>query len=237
MNAATLNSVRQSVDQSGFAIVSSFAPQQVVDELSRDISKLVASNGHLSPHGIRNLASVSRGTRQFANSSAVLDLVGRVLARTTKLVRSILFDKFPGANWNVAWHQDLTIAVEQRIDVEGFGPWTTKDGVVSVQPPVAVLESMITLRLHLDDCGPDNGPIRVIPGSHRFGRLSSSHIHELVASETVTECVAESGDVLLMRPLLLHASSKSASPSHRRVLHLDFTDYELPAGLAWSRVA
>ena len=238
MDAASFQFVRESVVDRGFAVIPSFALPQVVEDLTREISALVASNGErLSPHGVRNLAAHAPSVGQLASSPQVQELVGGILGGAHRLVRSILFDKVPGANWNVAWHQDLTIAVVERREVDGFGPWSVKEGVVSVQPPAAILESMITLRLHLDDCGIDNGPVRVIPGSHRFGRLDPAHIDDLVSSATPVQCVGNRGSALLMRPLLLHASSKASTPTHRRVVHLDFAGCDLPAGLNWAKVA
>lgn len=73
-----------------------------------------------------------------------------------------MFDKASDANWNLAWHQDVTIAVQRQMDVPGFGPWSVKDGIVHVQPPEEVLNAMVAIRVHLDPCGADNGPLRVI---------------------------------------------------------------------------
>jgi hypothetical protein len=145
-------------------------------------------------------------------------------------VRSILFDKRPGANWNVAWPQDLTITVRERREAEGFGPWSTKDGTPHVQAPAALLERMLTLRLHLDDTGSANGALRVYPGSHRHGRLDPPFQGEEVL------CEARAGDALLMRPLLLHASSKSTDAARlRRVIHIEFAPADaLPAPLKWA---
>src|SRR5206468_7563965 len=130
--------------------------------------------------------------------------------------------KTPHANWKVAWHQDLSIAVRERLDVAGFGPWSLKNGVVHVQPPREVLESMLTVRLHLDDCGQDNGPLRVVAGSHALGILPPREVQRLVQARPVTTCVVPRGGALLMRPLLLHASSAALRAGHRRVIHLEF---------------
>jgi len=148
-------------------------------------------------------------------------------------VRGILFDKTPVTNWKVAWHQDLTIAVRTRVDVPGYGPWSEKVGTVSVQPPASVLEQMITIRLHVDDCGADNGPLRVIPGSHAHGRLSPEAIEQWRARGGEVVATARRGAALVMRPLLLHASSAAVRPERRRVIHLDFAVQDLPGGLEW----
>jgi hypothetical protein len=149
-------------------------------------------------------------------------------------VRALFFDKTPDANWKVAWHQDLSIAVAERRDVPGFTGWSLKEGVWHVQPPASVLEQMITLRLHLDDCGPDNGPLKVIPGSHREGRLSRERIEWWKTHGEVVECHVPAGGALLMRPLLLHSSSPATKPLHRRVLHVEFAAEPLPAELRWA---
>lgn len=147
-------------------------------------------------------------------------------------VRGILFDKTPDANWKVPWHQDLTIAVTAKLQVPGFGPWSKKAGVLHVQPPAFVLENMLAVRIHLDDCGEANGAVRVIPGSHLQGRLTTEHVVRMSATPGVS-CVVAAGGVVLMRPLMLHAPSACQSPRHRRVVHLEFAGCALPGGLAW----
>ncbi|MFT3706027.1 MAG: phytanoyl-CoA dioxygenase family protein [Archangium sp.] len=148
-------------------------------------------------------------------------------------VRAILFDKDPGANWALGWHQDSSIAVRERLEVEGFGPWTVKDGVPHTIAPASLLSEMISLRVHLDACGAETGPLRVIADSHRHGRLTDAQVRELSASQPAVVCLAGAGDVLAFRPLLLHASSSSASVARRRVLQLEYARSELPGGLAW----
>jgi ectoine hydroxylase-related dioxygenase (phytanoyl-CoA dioxygenase family) len=142
------------------------------------------------------------------------------------------FNKTRSSNWKVVWHQDLTIAVRERRDVDGFGPWTVKAGVVHVQPPAKVMAGILAIRLHLDENGLDNGPLRVISGSHREGRFSAEEIANRVKENSVT-CTVPKGGALLMRPLLLHASSACAIPKSRRVIHLEFAAADLPHGLEW----
>ena len=137
----------------------------------------------------------------------------------------------------MAWHQDLTIAVTHQADVPGFGPWSTKDGVVHVQPPVELLQDMITLRLHLDDTDESNGALKVLPGSHVHGRLAAADIERLRGSISEEICRAQRGDALLMRPLILHASGRSTSDRHRRILHIEYAGNDLPDGLHWNHEA
>jgi len=171
--------------------------------------------------------------RAVATGSTMQALATSVLGAAAFPVRTIYFDKTASANWKVAWHQDLTIAVRARIDSDGFGPWSSKDGVTHVQPPVGVLERMVSVRLHLDDCTASHGPLRVIPRSHRSGRLSVSGIAAIRAREPEHVCMARAGDLLVLRPLLLHASSAATEPGHRRVMHIEYACEPLPAGLDW----
>lgn len=148
-------------------------------------------------------------------------------------VRGIYFDKRPETNWLVAWHQDLTLALKEQTEMAGFGPWSVKEGVPHVQPPMLLLEQMLSVRLHLDDADAGNGALRVLPGTHRLGRLSAEEIRSCRETHEEVLCKAKAGDVLLMRPLLLHASSRSSSPRRRRVLHIEYAGFELPEPLEW----
>ena len=155
------------------------------------------------------------------------------LAAAAFPVRVIFFDKVDGANWGVPWHQDLAIPVSEKVDAPGFSGWSVKEGVPHVLPPVDVLARMVTLRIHLDDCGEDNGPLRVVPGSHRFGKFSETDIARVRGETPEVICLASRGSVLAMRPLLLHASSAAQRPGHRRVLHIEYAAHPLPSGLRW----
>ncbi len=170
---------------------------------------------------------------RLAASGTLKTIADRALSGGALAVRALLFDKVSGANWGVPWHQDLVIAVDERRDLRGFGGWSVKDGIVHVLPAADILAGMISLRLHLDDCGAENGPLRVLPGSHREGRLDDAGIARWRGSTPEFICLAKRGDVLVMRPLLLHASSAAESPVHRRVLHLDHAARTLPGGLRW----
>lgn len=202
----------------------------VPDVLSRDevrqlCDALTTAAG--ATHAIRNLFDVVPAVRHLPQHPPVVELVSAVLDCDAFAVRGILFDKVPGRNWKVAWHRDQTIAVARRHNVSGFGPWSVKHDVPHVQPPRSVLDAMLTVRLHLDDCGLDNGPLRVIPGSHRDADERDAQGREEVA------CIVAAGGALLMRPRLLHASSPAAEASHRRVIHLDFAAAVLPEPLRW----
>jgi ectoine hydroxylase-related dioxygenase (phytanoyl-CoA dioxygenase family) len=147
------------------------------------------------------------------------------------LTKAIYFDKPAGSNWLVAWHQDVMISVDRRQELPGYGPWTSKGGDVTVLPPREILESIITLRLHLDDCDATNGALRVVPGSHRHGVIPNDQ-HPVYTPAAVT-CEVPVGGLLLMQPLTLHASNRSTSTRPRRVIHLEFSAAELLSGLQW----
>jgi ectoine hydroxylase-related dioxygenase (phytanoyl-CoA dioxygenase family) len=117
-----------------------------------------------------------------------------------------------------------------------FGPWSEKAGVLHVQPPRDVLEQMLTVRLHLDDCDAENGPLRVLPGSHRCGKMTPDEINRFRQQTEPVICTCPRGGALLMRPLLLHASSPATSPHHRRVVHIEFAAHALPHGLEWAYI-
>ena len=194
--------------------------------------ELLADLGSVAGAGRRGLLGVPV-VASLARSPRLLGLVRPHVAREPVPVRAIFFDKSPGGNWLVPWHQDLTLALRARAEVTGFGPWSVKDGVPHVQPPVDLLEQMLTVRLHLDDADEANGALRVLPGTHRLGRLSPVQVQEQRAQQADILCAATAGDALLMRPLLLHASGRSTSQRHRRVLHVEYAAFTLPDALHW----
>jgi hypothetical protein len=167
--------------------------------------------------------------------------VGAVAASLTSLaarpVRAVLFDKTAEANWVVAWHQDRTIAVRERIEVEGFAPWSSKDGTLHVAPPFEVLARMITLRVHLDPVDEANAPLRIALCSHAKGRVAADQAAAVAAEMPRTACLAEAGDIWAYRTPILHMSDRSLTPRRRRVLQVDYADFDLPGGLVWQGLA
>ena len=149
-------------------------------------------------------------------------------------VQCTLFEKSPRRNWLVSMHQDLSIPVKERVSNSALSGWSCKDGVLFVQPPPRLLESLVALRVHLDDCGPQTGGLRIVPGSHRFGRLDGTQAAALRDEYGEVTATVRRGGILAMRPLLLHASSKATVPSLRRVLHFVFGPPSLPLGLVWA---
>jgi len=226
----------QSIEQNGFAIISNVVEDGTISALINALDQAGSQKGvrrRESVYAIRSLLEAVPQVAALAAAPAIRALLTPLLGPDCFAVRGILFDKTPDANWNVVWHQDMTIAVCEKKEMSGFGPWSKKAGVVHVQPPVQILERMLTVRLHLDDCGDTNGPLQVLPGSHRDGRLTPADIQQRRREMTPFACLVPAGGALLMRPLLLHASSASQSPCHRRVIHLDYAAQELPGTLRW----
>jgi hypothetical protein len=194
----------------------SFAERHIGDEPGQRLTTIDHDIEHiLSPNG------------------AVGSLVASATSAKTRPVRLIVFDKSADNNWALGWHQDRTIAVRARRDVDGFGAWSVKDGIQHVAPPVAMLERMITVRVHLDDCGDDNAPLLIAPGSHKRGLVPASETASIAQSHSVQACLARAGDAWLYRTLILHASNRAATPTRRRVIQIDYADFDLPGGLEW----
>ncbi len=184
-------------------------------------------------YGVRDLMNKVPYIKNMASASPLIDIAKEILGCDARPIRSVLFDKIEGANWNVAWHQDTSIALKSKHEISGFGPWSEKQGVIHAEPPVEYLANTLTLRIHLDTANTESGVLRVVPGTHKNGRIKSSNILQTVAKSAVVECNANAGDVLLMNPLLFHSSRKATDPSRRRVIHLEYSAMVLPPPLEW----
>jgi ectoine hydroxylase-related dioxygenase (phytanoyl-CoA dioxygenase family) len=225
------------IERDGFAVLEGLIDSETLDRIEKELQHIevdhLASQRAGKAFGLRNLMTAVPLTRKLANSESMRSLVNSVLGRGARVVRTIYFDKHKDANWKVAWHQDLTIAVRKKVEVEEFRAWSIKAGITHVQPRVAVLEQMLTLRVHLDDTGEANGALRVLPGTHRYGRLDADQIQYWKQREQLVTCSVKRGGIVMMRPLLLHSSLSSNNPTHRRVLHFEYASIDLPAGLEW----
>lgn len=224
------------LERDGFTIHRVLLAGAELAPLALECDRLLnAAEGPRRRAGVRGAVRLSLPFAQLASSDRVMSLARAILGDAAFLVRSILFDKSPQANWDVPWHRDTTIAVAQRVEVSGFGPWSLKEGTPHVQPPIGVLAAMATLRIHIDPCPASNGALMVVPGSHRPETLSPDGIDPSWCEERSRACELDAGGCLIMRPLILHASRKSEVDSRRRVLHLEFAAQRLPGGLEWGR--
>jgi hypothetical protein len=224
---------RDSFERLGYGVFEHLLSAAEVEELGAHLDGIVPEVGVGPRGGIRSLLARSPFLRSWAGSGSPAVLARSLIGPGARAVKATLFDKTPEANWKVPWHQDLMIAVRERRAVAGFGPWSVKDGVPHVQPPAEVLEGLVAVRVHLDDTPEDNGALRVVPGSHRFGRLTDDRADALRAERGEVACPVPAGGAMAMRPLLLHASSAAAVPARRRVIHLEYASGGLPGGLEW----
>jgi ectoine hydroxylase-related dioxygenase (phytanoyl-CoA dioxygenase family) len=226
------------VERDGFAILPDALEPDLVSRLSDAVSTI--SDGRREEgvyrrgtvYALRNLFDLVPETKAALRANAVRDVVRDVLGPEAFSVRALFLDRTPRANWKVPWHQDATIVVKERAEIVGFGPWSTKAGLQHVMAPPGTLSAMLTLRLHLDECDASSGAMRVVPGSHEYGRLPVDCIEQFTRYD-VTTCVVAKRGLMAMRPLLLHASSPAREPGSHRVIQLDFCARKLPLPLAW----
>ena len=207
----------------GFSIV----PQVLgVSEVERFVHGLDGQSIQRSRAGARHLLSVPQ-ISALARDPRLVELAASALGCEPVPFGATLFDKSAEANWLVVWHQDTALPLLERRDVRGWGPWSKKGGVVYAHAPADALAKVVALRLHLDDSTLENGPLRVLPGTQESGVLSDPQIHEFAERVEPVVCTVARGGVLVMRPLLVHASSKSLGPMPRRVLHFEYAASEV----------
>lgn len=220
-----------SFEKDGVEIRKALLPGEIIESVKSDID---LESAKLQKYGVRNLEKRFSSISRLAGDDELLSMARSLLNGSVSLVRALFFDKTPDKNWFVTWHQDKTVTLNKQTDTAGWGPWSIEDGVHHVQAPVSVLNKMVTFRLHIDPADEENGCLKVIPGSHKYGILKQTEIDELVSSSIAVPCVVEAGDAVIMRPHILHKSSKAKQPNHRRVVHLEFSSFELPDGAAWA---
>jgi hypothetical protein len=217
------------LDADGHVLIPDILTPEACDDLARAVGRrslpVRARRG-----GVRNLFALVPEASALARWPTIRSFIDPILGHRAFAVRALLFDKVEEANWRVPWHRDRVVAVRKRIDVPGFGGWSVKEGVHHAEPPREYLERMLSVRLHLDAADADNGPLNVIPGSHRDLDLGDRPCE----GSPAVSIIAGRGAVLLMRPLIMHASQPSKRPAHRRVIHMEFASFDLPGGLEWN---
>jgi len=206
------------LEERGFAIrdgvFSSEEMLQIADRLER-------SNLKRSKAGIRHLLN-NGAIADLAVDTRLLNLAQRILGPEAIPFHATLFDKSAEVNWLVVWHQDTALPLREKCETHGWGPWSVKAGVIYAHAPASALCQVLTLRIHLDDSKLENGPLRVLPKTHQKGVMSDDNIAHLAAQIAPISCVVRQGGVLAMRPLIVHASSKSRSEIPRRVIHIEY---------------
>jgi ectoine hydroxylase-related dioxygenase (phytanoyl-CoA dioxygenase family) len=208
------------VDHPGFWVEDNVLSERECDDLIGAVSQSLQGR---SRAGARHLMSIP-AVEAVAKDERLLRIARRALGDGAVPFRATLFDKSGRANWLVVWHQDTALPLASRNDSAEWGPWSLKAGVLYAHAPASALSRVLALRIHLDASTGENGPLRVIPGSHLAGVLSDDEILDLVRRREKVECLVPRGGVLAMRPLLIHSSSKARANEPRRVLHLEYAD-------------
>jgi hypothetical protein len=230
----------EQVERDGFALLAGvFSAGQVngiLHELGAALTRAAEGGSAVLGHSggvyaARNVRSLWPAAAEVWRQPPLQRAIAAILGPGFGLVRALFFDKPPEQSWALPWHKDLTVAVrDNRLPGGRFRNPTRKAGVPHVEAPLEVLHAMLTVRIHLDDVTEENGPLRVIPGSHHSGKVLE------LGAAAPRSILARRGDVLLMRPLLAHCSNRSrpGTPRHRRILHLEFAaSADLPDGYAW----
>jgi len=216
------------IQKQGFIVIPAILEPKEVEGL---LKELRTANLPRSRAGVRHAMRLPAVAR-IARSAQLMRIAQEVLGEEAFPFRATLFDKSPTANWLVVWHQDTALPLRERREASGWGPWSIKDGVTYAHATASALSQVLALRVHLDDSTAENGPLRVLPGTHTLGVLTDEAIHELSTQIAAVECSVSQGGVLAMRPLIVHASSKSLSSAPRRVLHIEFAaSAKIVAGL------
>jgi ectoine hydroxylase-related dioxygenase (phytanoyl-CoA dioxygenase family) len=208
-----------SLEEQGFAVIPEVFASNDIEDLDAELSGMALPRSRAGlRHALRHPAIAA-----LAENARVLGIAREILGHEAFPFRATLFDKSPMSNWLVVWHQDTALPLRDRREAPGWGPWSVKEGVIYAHAPASALCDVLALRVHLDDSTTQNGPLRVLPGSHRDGVLSDDAIHELVARVPSVDCMIAKGGILAMRPLLVHSSSKSHSEGSRRVIHIEYS--------------
>ncbi|MCW3118163.1 MAG: phytanoyl-CoA dioxygenase [Chitinophagaceae bacterium] len=229
---------KDKIQHDGFAIIDDVFSMPEVDSLLQAISQVDTTKPAFRKtsdlFAIRQFLKEVPETQDLIFTNRFKAIISQLLGDDYFTVKSIYFDKPEQSNWFVAYHQDLTISVAEKIEMAGFSSWTVKQNQFAVQPPRDTLENNFTIRIHLDDTDEHNGALKVIPKSHLKGIYRPETIDWSIEKETI--CTVNKGAIMIMRPLLLHASNKTTNNHKRRVIHLEFSNCSLPGGLQWSEL-
>lgn len=220
----------------GFSVISNVFSEEEIEKIAEVIQSIDTSKETFRKSedlfAIRQFLKEIPEVKDLIFNENLKTIIKEIFGENYFVVKSIYFDKPEKSNWYVAYHQDLTISVDKKVNLENFGPWTTKQNQFAVQPPLDILENIFTIRIHLDDTDENNGALKVVPKSHSKGIYRPETIDWNVEAENI--CSVEKGGIMIMKPLLLHGSNRTTNGKKRRVIHIEFSDRELPDELNWS---
>lgn len=227
---------KNAIADKGFSVISNVFSTEEIEKISEVIQNIDTSKDTFRKSeglfAIRQFLKEIPAVKDLIFNENLKTIIKEVFGENYFVVKSIYFDKPEKSNWYVAYHQDLTISVDKKVDLENFGPWTTKQNQFAVQPPLDILENIFTIRIHLDDTDENNGALKIVPKSHSKGIYRPEIIDWNVETEDI--CNVDKGGIMIMKPLLLHGSNRTTNGKKRRVIHIEFSDRELPEELNWS---
>ncbi|MFU1857367.1 phytanoyl-CoA dioxygenase family protein [Sphingobacterium sp. NGMCC 1.201703] len=227
---------KNKIKKDGFTIIKDVFSNNEIRELARLIEQTDQSRDTFRRSS--ELFAIRQVIKEIPNLNSIIfndnlrDIISQLFGSDYFIVKSIYFDKPETSNWYVSYHQDLTISVLKKINTEGFSNWTIKQKQYAVQPPLEILENIVTIRIHLDDTDAENGALNIIPGSHNKGVYRPETIDWTIEREE--NCSVPAGGIMIMKPLLLHSSKRTSNNKRRRVIHIEFANIELPNNLHWA---
>ncbi|MDC8098975.1 phytanoyl-CoA dioxygenase family protein [Chryseobacterium rhizosphaerae] len=236
MSLKNLEIYKSHILEYGFTVINTIFFPEEIDKISCVLENIDTSKENFRKSedlfAIRQFLKELPEIKDLIFNENIQRVVKEIFGEKYFVVKSIYFDKPETSNWYVAYHQDLTISVDKKLDVPDFGPWTTKQNQFAVQPPLPILENIYTIRIHLDNTDENNGALKVVPKSHSKGIYRPETIDWKVETEEI--CNVEKGGIMIMKPLTLHGSNRTTNGKKRRVIHIEFSDMELPEVLQWS---
>ena len=217
------NQHKEELNEKGFSIIENCFDK---NELNKIIDFINKNNFNFSERQLFNRYPDLQ--KIIFKSKLFKKLLNTICIKDYFLSKAIYFNKPSKSNWFVSYHQDISISVKNKVKQDGFSKWTIKQGQLGVIPPLEILENIITIRIHLDKADKKNGALKVISQSQNKGiiRIDDNFKANKIGEEII--CEVESGGVMLMKPLLLHSSQKSISEKDRRVIHLEFSNKDIP---------
>lgn len=232
----TAYNIKKKILSNGFAIIDNVFTVKEINSILETITQVDTTKPTFRKtndlFAIRQFLKEVPATHPLIFTNKLNSIISHLFGDDYFVVKSIYFDKPEQSNWFVAYHQDLTISVDKRREVDGFGSWTVKQNQFAVQPPLDILENNFTIRIHLDDTDENNGALKVIPKSHLKGIYRPETIDWTIETETI--CTIKKGGIMIMRPLILHASNRTTNNNKRRVIHIEFSNRLLPDTIQWS---
>jgi len=224
------------IQENGFTVINNIFSYEEMEKITEVIQDIDTSKETFRKSedlfAIRQFLKEIPEVKDLIFNENLKTIINEIFGKSYFVVKSIYFDKPEKSNWYVAYHQDLTISVDKKVELENFGPWTTKQNQFAVQPPLDLLENIFTVRIHLDDTDENNGALKVVPKSHAKGIYRPETIDWNIETETI--CNVGKGGIMIMKPLTLHGSNRTTNGKKRRVIHIEFSDRELPEVLNWS---